>query len=307
MIAMHIMNRVAKLCGFEAPTTLLFRHPTLGEFEKALKTWIREQESVGNSAPREYVTQEKERGRAASISFYYAHTNVQLYEQLFELGYTPVQLQEVAAVYDLSLSLFSALLRPDGKPFVSHLVGTASILALHGAEFTVISGGLLHAAYSFGEFGSLRFGLTNRKRNRVRAVIGDDAEELVYRYTFFPWNARAIESLPNRVPGMSRIERNLVFMRLANELQEGADASLLYCAAQRRLLKTSYLRLSVKVAEAMQMRDLAGEPEESHRRNEEERRPGRPELGRREVYSTSTLTRLRLAARRLLQPRNRHP
>jgi amino acid adenylation domain-containing protein len=295
LTAMRLMNRVADLCGVEVPVTLLFMHPTLGEFEKALHALTAEPEGMTSSPRLDSIAAPMANGQRGIPTLIYAQTNVQLYEQLFDAGYTPARLGQVAAAYDLVLSLFSALLRPEGKPFVNHLVGTASILAQHGAPYAVVIAGLLHAAYVYGEFGSIRLGATASKRRRVRAVIGEDAEALVSGYTRFPWNARSIGSLPEQLPGMSQGERNIILMRLANELEEGADSSLLYCAAETRLLKANYLGLSVSVAKAMDMPYLADELEECHQRNAVEHASGRPELGQSGVYAMPTLTRLKTA------------
>ena len=94
---------------------------------------------------------------------------------------------------------------------------------------------------------------------------------------------------------MPQDEKQLVLLRLANELEEGSDASLLYCAAGTRLLKATYLELSAGVARALEMHRLAAELDESHRRNAVEQPEGRPELGQDRVYTLPVLTRLRLA------------
>jgi (p)ppGpp synthase/HD superfamily hydrolase len=61
----------------------------------------------------------------------YAQTNLQLYRQLRDRTDADVAL--VAAAYELALSLFPRSFRATGKPFLCHLVGTASILDSHGA------------------------------------------------------------------------------------------------------------------------------------------------------------------------------
>ena len=295
--AIRMMSRVNDLYGTAAPVTLLFQYPTLGMLERELQAPGLEQQSNDNVNSKVQV---EASGGAENVAFTYAQTNVQLYEQLFGLGYAPAQLNAVAAAYGLALSLFSALLRPEGKPFVNHLVGTASILAQHGAPFPVVVAGLLHAAYAYGEFGSLRCGVTPGKRHRVRAVIGEEAEAIVYRYTRFQWNARIIDALNKQLPDLSRDQKTVIFMRLANELEEGADAGLLYCAEETRLLKANYLGMCVGVATAMDMQQLAFELESCHQRNSVKQVTGRPELGRRSVYSLPRLTRLKLAVRHAL-------
>ena len=292
LLAMRIMNRVGELSGVKAPMTLLFQHPVLEAFETALQSLRPEHKNMRSMDDERYI---KAGGSAASVASDYAQTNVQLYEQLFGQGYTPVQLKQLAAAYDLALGLFSTLLRPEGKPFVNHLVGTASILAQHGTAFPVVVGGLLHAAYSYGEFGSFRCGVTPRKRIQVRAVIGKEAEEIVYRYTQFQWNARVIDSLGKQLPKLSQDERIVIFMRLANELEEGADARLLYCAEETRLLKANYLGMCVDVAKAIGMHDLAAELECCSLNNSVNNVSDRPEIGRRDVYSLPVLTRLKQA------------
>jgi amino acid adenylation domain-containing protein len=296
--AMSIMHQVNDLYGVEAPVTLLYQYPTLGELEKELLALVLEQQS---NDFMDAEVQVETIDRAAHVTFNYAQTNVQLYEQLFGLGYTPAQINELAVAYDFALSLFSALLRPEGKPFVNHLVGTASILAQHAAPFPVVVAGLLHAAYAYGEFGSLRSGVTLRKRQRVRAVVGEKVEAIVYRYTRFQWNARVIDALKKQLPGFSQEEQTVILMRLANELEEGADASLLYCADETRLLKANYLGMCVDVASAMDRQQLASELESAHQRNSVKQISGRPELGQGSVYFMPRLTRLKLAVCHVLR------
>jgi hypothetical protein len=134
-----------------------------------------------------------------------------------------------------------------------------------------------------------------RKRHRVRAVIGEEAEAIVYRYTRFQWNARVIDALKKQLPDLSQDEQTVIFMRLANEVEEGADASLLYCTEETRLLKANYLGMCVDVATAMGMQQLAFELESCHQSNSVKQAPGRPEFGRRTVYSMPRLMRLKLA------------
>ena len=195
-----------------------------------------------------------------------AQTILQLSEQLLDSGYAPSGLKEVLDAHDLAQTLFPALLRPEGKPFVNHLIGTASILARHAAPFSVVVAGLLHAAYTFGEFAVPDAGITPAQRRRVQAVVGEETEDLVYRYAGFPWNAATIVSLPRKIPRMSSPERNVVLMRLANELEEAAEVSALQGSSARRLLKLSYIGLSAGLARAMGLDGLAAEFDENYRR-----------------------------------------
>ena len=59
----------------------------------------------------------------------YAQTNIQLYNQLQQQGYSVQELVQVRSTYELGITLMPGHFRPSGKPMETHLVGTASILA----------------------------------------------------------------------------------------------------------------------------------------------------------------------------------
>src|SRR5207237_1392965 len=78
-------------------------------------------------------------------------------------------------------------------------VGTASILASIRQTPKVVTAGLLHAAYVFGDFGDGTSGITEARRARVRRAVGTDVEELIARYTRFDWNKDTIPGIRARV------------------------------------------------------------------------------------------------------------
>jgi hypothetical protein len=136
------------------------------------------------------------------------------------------------------MRLFSARFRPSGKPFVAHLVGTASILARFGASVTVVTAGLLHAAYDQGDFGSGRNGITEAKRRQVHKGVGAEVEALIAGYTILQWNRSTFSAilgeLQNRRPGAGRGSidpsmENILLIRLANDLEDLVD--LPHCTA----------------------------------------------------------------------------
>lgn len=178
-----------------------------------------------------------------------AQTNLQLYEQV--AAFSDADRLRVRDAYDLATELFSGRYRGNGKPFVAHLVGTASVLARHGAALEVVLAGLLHAAYQQGEFGSGRFGMTPRRRQRVRSVIGADAEALVARYTTYDWS---------RVPdNIDATDVPVVTMRIANELDECLDRGLLYAGAGKRQAVEDGVARFVSAARALHLSTLADE------------------------------------------------
>jgi (p)ppGpp synthase/HD superfamily hydrolase len=160
----------------------------------------------------------------------YAQTNLQLYRQLISAGRSAADLALIARCYEAALRLFASRCRANGKPFVAHLVGTAAILAAHGAPIAVVGAGLLHAAY---EQGRDQQNPGSARRARLRAQAGDAVEAWVERYTQFRWGAAEAADLSTRLTGLDAIERELVRMRLANALEDHLDYGLLYSAKDK--------------------------------------------------------------------------
>ena len=70
---------------------------------------------------------EKKSPRGMLSRHSYAQTNLQLYTQLSDIEYSQEARGQVLRAYELALQLFSGHYRANGKPFIAHLVGTASI------------------------------------------------------------------------------------------------------------------------------------------------------------------------------------
>ena len=180
-------------------------------------------------------------------------TNIRLYNDLLSRGYRDADMRSIRAAYDQSMWLFSSRFRASGKPFLAHAVGTAGILGLLQAPAPVLATGLLHAAYTHGDFGDGRTGLSEAKRAHVRRTVGDEVEGLVARYTALAWGESAVRALRGRVGGMSTDERAVLLVRLANELEDHLDRGITYCgdAEHRRQLIRSWLHICADLAEEM--------------------------------------------------------
>jgi (p)ppGpp synthase/HD superfamily hydrolase len=191
----------------------------------------------------------------------YAQTNLQLYTQLRRMGASERDLALARAGYDLAMHLSPASFRGSGKPLLAHLVGTASILASIRQSSRIVTAGLLHAAYVFGDFGDGLRGITESRRERVRGAVGDDVEDLVTRYTRFDWNKNTIPRIRERVDGLTPIERDVLVIRLANELEDHLDFGVLYCGngENRRDYIRSPLNQSVDMARQLGLTELAAE------------------------------------------------
>jgi (p)ppGpp synthase/HD superfamily hydrolase len=189
----------------------------------------------------------------------YAQTNLQLYAQMLRAAYPENEVDRVRAAYELALPLFAGAYRGCGKPFIAHLVGTASILVSIHARMPVVAAGLLHAAYAGGEFGNGWHGQAPWKRARLVNAVGAEVEDLVTGYTTLRWNAQTIPVIHERLETMDGRERDVLLVRLANELEDHLDLGVLYCsnAERRRTYVGSSLYRCVDMAASLGFPGLA--------------------------------------------------
>lgn len=189
----------------------------------------------------------------------YAQTNIQLFNQLRLAHYSEAEISYIYNAYQFAVQIFTGRFRGSGKPFLSHLIGTGSILASVHAPINVITAGLLHAAYIYGEYGTEEKGMTDAKREQVRQAVGIETEELITEYTALKWNKNTISAIRARLNTLDSTERQVLLIRLANELEDHLDHGVLYCgnAEQRREYIRSSLYLSVEMAHKLGFPNLA--------------------------------------------------
>ena len=182
------------------------------------------------------------------LAFDFAQTNLQLRRQLVALDYSERDVARVDTAYQLGVALFSAQYRASGKPFIAHLVGTASILASHHAAADTLIAGLLHATFMTGDFG-FHPGRRRSRRQRawLRQHIGAPAEQLVatYRQTY---------------PTLDAVTREALRIRLANTYEDFMDDALcLRRSGKAQLYRDPGVRDSI-----LALTDLADWPTLNH-------------------------------------------
>jgi len=75
-------------------------------------------------------------------------TRSDLFDVAIEQGYSAKELEMLAFSYHIAHVLMDGGYRPCGRPFINHLVGTASVLMHFGFRMEVVAAGLLHSVYS---------------------------------------------------------------------------------------------------------------------------------------------------------------
>jgi GT2 family glycosyltransferase len=77
-----------------------------------------------------------------------AQSRYALREQAIARGYAQGQVLALETACDLATLLFDGLYRPDGRPFLSHVIGNASALVRYEVQTAIVQAGLLHAVFS---------------------------------------------------------------------------------------------------------------------------------------------------------------
>jgi (p)ppGpp synthase/HD superfamily hydrolase len=194
----------------------------------------------------------------------YAQTNVQLLNQLRSDGYSEKERAFILGAYEFGMRIFTGLYLASGKPFIDHLVGTASILASLHTPLEVVAAGLLHAAYLHGDFGSIRKGVSKGKRAQVRRAVGEQVEEYILRYDRLPLGLQKTAALHDRFDDLDTLDRTVLLMRLANELEHHLDLGALYFPGEKQQrghqrYMEGYGPLVVTMAERLGFPSLAAE------------------------------------------------
>jgi hypothetical protein len=160
---------------------------------------------------------------------HFAQTNIQLYNQLREKGLPLEDLIAVHRAYELLTELYSGRFQADGKPFVAHGVGIASVLAELDQPNEFLSVGLLHNIYGNGDFGDGRLGCVNASRRRlVREAVGTHIEQLLARFPDERIERQTISEIRQTLPDRGQDERRLIIVDLADYLEKCLDLGVLY-------------------------------------------------------------------------------
>ncbi len=191
----------------------------------------------------------------------FAQTNIQLVNQLRDDGYSAAEILPVITTYETAIRLFTGLFRSSGKTFIAHLVGTASILGWLRASSSVVAAGLLHAAYLSGDFADAKNGITESRRDWVRSRVGIEIEEYVSRYEALKWTKDTAQAIWLEIDNLESIDRDVLLIRLANELEEFLDLGILYSGEERRrqFVHGYVEKLMVQMAERLGYPALATE------------------------------------------------
>ncbi|MBD1834961.1 hypothetical protein H6F61_20235 [Cyanobacteria bacterium FACHB-472] len=159
----------------------------------------------------------------------FAQTNIHLFNQLRSEGYSNTDITCIRDAYQLTIQVFTGAFRASGKTFIAHLVSTASILASLHVPVKVVAAGLLHATYTHGDLGDGSKGISDTRREQVKGAVSKEIEEYLARYAALSWNKETIPVIFQHFDTLDSIDRDILLVGLANELEEYLDLGILYC------------------------------------------------------------------------------
>ena len=169
-----------------------------------------------------------------------AQTNIALYRQMHEVGFGASALGLARDAYELVSVPFAGHYRACGKPFVCHLVGTASIMVSLGASAELVAAGILHAAYEPYFFTGNNHGASRLTPRGIRARVGEEVERQVAAYNGLKWSLVTIPALADEARSVQGDRAGILLLKLANELDDHIDHSMAYCSEAKQAIDSAF-------------------------------------------------------------------
>ena len=139
-----------------------------------------------------------------------------------------------ARVYDFAETITDGLYRPQGQPFVTHLVRTASITLAEQQPTPAVLAAMAHSSYELHRFaGSRRGPVSRRRRAEVATAVGDDVEAMIWAYHATRWRIAELDDHVRAADTYDERTRQVLVMRMANELEDLLDLAPLLSRAER--------------------------------------------------------------------------
>ena len=112
----------------------------------------------------------------------YPQTNLQLFNQLQQEGYSTADAILIRNVYELATQLYAGYFIASGREQIAHLVGTAGILSSLHVSAEVVAAGLIHNVYTNGDFGVPGQSISTAKRRQIIQAVGQEVEKYIHGF-----------------------------------------------------------------------------------------------------------------------------
>ncbi len=206
----------------------------------------------------------------------YALTYPQLMNQALQAEVNMHGLLRIQAAHDFAEAMVDGMYRAQGVPFLTHLIRTASIALAHEMSLCTVLASMAHAAFILRKFeGSRRQAFRSAHQRDLRAALGDDVERRVTAYEQLPWHqAGALQTHRRNLESYDTLTRDVLAMRLANELEDLLDGALAFTQVPTEgLLDPERRQDCMALAEQMDLATLARELSQAYLQHESMRVP----------------------------------
>ncbi|MCB1695070.1 MAG: HD domain-containing protein [Pseudomonadales bacterium] len=184
----------------------------------------------------------------------FAQNYPQLMNQAVAVDLSQEDLSRLRSAFDFCQLLADGIYRAQGIPLLNHLVRTASIVLNQTNSVDVVITALLHAAFVVDKFDhSTRTPDLEIKRKDIRRLFGNEIEHLLLAYEKMAWyHKKALQHYLQVHASLSQEMKNLLLIRLANELEDHLDFAMAYTPPSREARRSlAYGSECVSLARAL--------------------------------------------------------
>ncbi len=182
----------------------------------------------------------------------YAQTKIQLFSQLLKSNYSQEDLELVLKAYGMAVKLYTCRYQYDGKIFLAHGIGMASILCAEAMSSELIASALIHNIYRNGNFGNAGKGLNASNRKLVRDTLGDKVEQYVYIFSQLPLQVlEEVVKCYNNLDVYDSIQKSVILLFISDFFEKCLDAGMIYKNLREDekdvMIQKSYLYPSIAI------------------------------------------------------------
>jgi hypothetical protein len=183
-----------------------------------------------------------------------AATVPQLLNQALAAKLDDASLRRLGSGAELALRIFDGCYMSD-EPLATHHVRVASIGLAERWPLHVVLACLLHATHSLHTMHTRRRRPRPAHRAFLRREIGREAEELVWRFLGFSYQPDDVQRYIRDAKTSQGTDRELLQIRVANELAHYTDRAIRYGRPERRPEENA--KLSIELARALGLSTVA--------------------------------------------------
>lgn len=158
----------------------------------------------------------------------YVHSLPRLIRQCLEKGHARQDVVKLKTAFEIAAELHGSSFRGSKKPFMEHLVRTASILLIHGAPFDLVKASLLHAVYMGNTSSKHHLTCTDQNRTLLKHLVGSKVEAIVHEYlllsTASPQDHRTDLAEVDETP---IVKAQAIIVKIANDIEDLLDHAAL--------------------------------------------------------------------------------